>query len=50
MNWHNEQPGEGIEYHLLVVGLCLILMIAGGGRFSLDGLLASHLAGDGAAR
>ncbi len=43
MNWHNEQPGEGIEYHLLVVGLCLILMIAGGGRFSLDRLLASHL-------
>ena len=50
MNWHNEQPGEGIEYHLLVVGLCLILMIAGGGRFSLDGLLASPLAVDGAAR
>ena len=43
MNWHNEQPGEGIEYHLLVMGLCLILMIAGGGVFSFHRLLASLL-------
>ena len=50
MNWHNEQPGEGIEYHLLVGGLCLILIIAGGGSFSLDRWLASLLAIDSAAR
>ena len=50
MNWHNDQPGEGIEYHLLVMGLCLIVMIAGGGIFSLDGWLASHLTTGNAVR
>ncbi len=44
MNWQNDQKGEGAEYHILVVGLCLIILITGAGRFSLDRLLASRLA------
>ena len=43
MNWTGQQKGEGVEYHLLVVGLALVLMIAGGGRLSLDRLLAARL-------
>jgi putative oxidoreductase len=36
MNWAGNQAGEGFEYHLLVLGLALALMIEGGGAFSLD--------------
>ena len=36
MNWSGTQKGEGIEYHLLVIAICLVLMILGGGRASLD--------------
>ncbi|MGA2938347.1 MAG: DoxX family protein [Syntrophobacteraceae bacterium] len=40
MNWFGKQHGEGFEYHLLVLGMALALMISGGGRLSLDGLVA----------
>ncbi len=40
MNWFGKQHGEGFEYHLLVIGVTLALMITGGGRLSLDGLIA----------
>ena len=36
MNWSGKQHGEGIEYHLLVLGICLALMIGGAGPCSLD--------------
>ena len=36
MNWSGQQQGEGFEYHLLVIGLSLALIISGGGKFSLD--------------
>jgi putative oxidoreductase len=36
MNWEGQQNGEGIEYHLLVIGICLALLILGSGRFSVD--------------
>lgn len=36
MNWAGTQAGEGFEYHLLVIGICLALALAGGGRWSLD--------------
>lgn len=39
MNWSGSQPGEGYEFHLLVIGLSLALMLNGSGRFSLDGRL-----------
>jgi putative oxidoreductase len=42
MNWFGAQAGEGIEYHLLVIGLALSLVISGGGRFSVDGALAKR--------
>jgi len=40
MNWFGSQTGEGIEYHLLVLGMGVTLMIAGGGKWSLDRALA----------
>ena len=39
MNWYAERRGEGFEYHLLVAGLALIVLIAGAGRFSVDRLV-----------
>ena len=36
MNWTGQQKGEGFEYHLLAIAICLALMILGGGRASLD--------------
>jgi putative oxidoreductase len=40
MNWFGQQQGEGFEFHLLVIGMALALVTAGGGRWSLDGRLA----------
>lgn len=37
MNWFGAQQGEGFEYHLLVIGLCLSLVASGAGRASIDG-------------
>jgi len=36
MNWYGNQKGEGFEYHLLAIGLALIVLIHGGGKASLD--------------
>ena len=36
MNWEGHQKGEGFEYHLLVIGICLALLVLGSGRFSVD--------------
>ena len=36
MNWFGTQAGEGFEYHLLAVGMALALLVAGGGRWSID--------------
>jgi putative oxidoreductase len=43
MNWFGNQKGEGFEYHLLAIGLALVVMIQGAGKASLDGLIASRL-------
>ena len=43
MNWAGSQKGEGFEYHLLAIGLALVVMIQGAGKTSLDGLIASRL-------
>lgn len=40
MNWFGKQQGEGFEYHLLVIAITIALMIRGGGRWSIDGLIA----------
>jgi len=44
MNWFGKQAGEGYEYHLLVIAICATLMLTGGGRWSVDGILAKRLA------
>ena len=35
MNWYGTKQGEGFEYHLLMIALLLVVLIAGPGRFSL---------------
>jgi len=42
MNWSGRQAGEGFEYHILAAAIGVALMIAGGGRWSLDRLLVSR--------
>ncbi len=43
MNWYGSQTGEGFEFHLLVIGMALALIISGAGKWSLDRLLAGRL-------
>ena len=42
MNWFGQmQAGqEGYEYHILVLAMCAALVILGGGRFSMDKMIA----------
>jgi putative oxidoreductase len=46
MNWYGTQKGEGFEYHILAIGLALIVMIHGAGKCSLDRCIANRLAGN----
>ncbi|MGZ5567484.1 MAG: DoxX family protein [Limisphaerales bacterium] len=46
MNWFGNQKGEGIEYHILAVGLALIVMIAGAGKLSIDRALTAEKAAE----
>ena len=41
MNWSGQHAGEGFEYHLLVIAICLALMISGAGKWSIDRKLTS---------
>jgi putative oxidoreductase len=41
MDWFGNQKGEGYEYHLLIIGLCLATLINGSGKFSVDEKLIS---------
>jgi len=36
MNWMGNQKGEGYEFHLLAIGLLLLLAVAGPGRFAVE--------------
>ncbi len=36
MNWFGNQKGEGYEYHLLAIGLALVVIVFGSGKCSLD--------------
>lgn len=40
MNWFGQQKGEGYEYHILALGICLALLIKGGGMLSVDRALS----------
>lgn len=35
-NWSGTQKGEGYEYHILVLVICLVIMIKGSGALSID--------------
>ena len=36
MNWTGNLKGEGYEYHLLVIGIAVTLLVSGAGRWSVD--------------
>jgi putative oxidoreductase len=43
MNWYSEaNKGEGLEYFILLFGLALIVLIAGGGKASIDSAIAGN--------
>jgi len=44
MNWAGRQPGEGYEYHLLVLGISIVLTVIGAGRWSVDQQIAQRIA------
>lgn len=43
MNWGGESRHEGLEYHLLILGMSLALLIGGGGSLSLDSKLSKQI-------
>jgi len=43
MNWFGKQAGEGYEYHLLVIGIALALLISGAGKWSVDKVIAERV-------
>lgn len=43
MNWFGAQPGEGIEYFIMVLGLALSLILSGSGKWSADNLIYAKL-------
>lgn len=36
MNWAGTQKGEGFEFHLLAIVLCIVIMVKGAGAISVD--------------
>lgn len=44
MNWFGKKPGEGYEYHLLVLGISIALTVVGAGRWSVDQQVAKRIA------
>jgi putative oxidoreductase len=39
LNWNGDQAGEGIQFHLFVLAVSLVLMVKGSGAWSVDRLL-----------
>ena len=39
INWNGDQAGEGIQFHLLVLAVSVVLMVEGSGALSIDRLL-----------
>lgn len=39
MNWSGKAPGEGYEYHLLMLGMAAAVLVRGSGAVSIDRLL-----------
>ena len=42
MNWFGNQEGEGFEFHILAVALAVAIMIRGGGKWSIDGIITKQ--------
>jgi len=36
MNWYGNLKGEGYEFHLLVIGIAIALLVSGAGKWSVD--------------
>ena len=45
MDWYGNRKGHGFEYHLLAIALALVVIVKGGGAFSMDYLWYQHYAG-----
>ena len=43
MNWMGNQKGEGFEYFIPVIAIAVVLMLRGGGRWALDGIIAKRI-------
>lgn len=43
MNWFGKQAGEGYEYHVLVIGIAVALLVTGAGRWSADRIITEKL-------
>lgn len=39
MNWEGNLKGEGYEYHLLIIGMAIALLVSGAGKWSVDHVL-----------
>lgn len=39
MNWSGKSPGEGYEFHLLLIGLAIAIMLIGPGKCSVRNLI-----------
>lgn len=44
MNWFGNQKGEGFEYHLLYIGLAVVMLINGSGKISIDEIIRKKFA------
>jgi len=40
MNWFGSQKGEGFEFHILAIAIAVVLMIRGGGLWSVDRVIS----------
>jgi len=43
MNWSGSQAGEGIEFHILAIGIAVALVLRGAGTLAVDNLLQKRL-------
>jgi putative oxidoreductase len=43
MNWDGKKAGEGYEFHLLAIGIGVALVISGGGKWSIDRIIAGKM-------
>jgi putative oxidoreductase len=42
MNWTGQQKGEGFEFHLLALVIAIVLIVRGGGAYSVDQALSTR--------